>query len=1289
MPEPFAPSDPPDAPLAESSLPSWQRLFKERRTWAVKLSEQSDGMLGRVLQTDAEVLVIRRATAVAVDSVRQHLATAFQTYGNAKTWARDVLKSTESTRVGWDRTMQRYAAVPVDGQLGGFFKGADGTTTESSSLKSLATAGRQRSLWNQAQEVADGLQKRLARLERQSDEVRRQGNELVGHFNRDFNALAGDVQQPAAELAEEVSVVVKKINADYEATLTLPNSSRSLTTAMKTATVHAQEFLPSLMGILADTDQLLRATLRRKNAAMDQAVAHLRRIATIQSAIAAFKPEVDAFELAPDDEAALDAVAHVQRLPAAYASLLVEAVRRQEWSGKMTADSAALAEEMAVHKDDEERRRRKWLRSVREFLSEAAQETKALGIEVNVRTSDQSWPALTRDDVEQYLAALREAGGFEAALKEAEELVKSLDAPTKQQLRHANAQFKNGSIHSAAYGRNSLLLRGDDEFIQALQVDKTRLEERLKGSESRIRKLEDLLHRQSQMQQRPIASRPSSSGLDRFSTSPVLPSAAMIAHKPSDADMRRPSMGSRPVSATFGTNDKALLQKVVYLEEELDVERAKAARLQEHASSSAKEHAELRQQVQETTSTKQDLMDNLEAQKLEFESERRLFQDENRELKMRLEEVEEELDRTVEGHENARSELERLRQGFESESSSAKRDAAAKVKAAEERAMSLQDKLDQQETLLSDLRLEQENINGTQAEAQLALQAAHIQLSPEVPTPARLIDLASAIETVSQRASDHLRELRLALDNAQTEKAAAEDRMKRQDDEHRTLQGTLVAAQSGASSLQKELGAEQVRFQSISKELEGRLQELAHLHAQMEDRATSPDVADALKGQLASEEQKVENLQFELAMAKSAADQSEKELSGLREQIESLQSLSYASSNRLQRKSERAGQVTLHLFTQVDRMTRVLENIGYSVSRQDGEMVIQRVPRSAAVASTTLAEPQTPSAITPGLQPLPHDRSLPNYLHWATVEDDARAGEDFETFMHETQAFDLDAFSEAVVKRVKDIEHIARKWQKEAKAYREKFHRAQLDGQQKIAFRSFREGDLALFLPTRNQTPQRPWAAFNVGAPHYFLREQDSHKLQARDFLLARISKVEERVVDLGKDGTNSIAHASGEGHAAKSDDHAHSVDEYNPFGLSDGLRWYFLDAAEDKLGAPTTPGPGKTTVASAHVDAAGSIGRKLEAGGEDGGGVLTKTLAKSLDSRRSSANSRRSVPNGGGGAALNANPTVAAEVQATPSAPSQEQQPHTEEAAPKPLPMPRAMGAEDQDVRKDQLLGP
>lgn len=111
---------------------------------------------------------------------------------------------------------------------------------------------------------------------------------------------------------------------------------------------------------------------------------------------------------------------------------------------------------------------------------------------------------------------------------------------------------------------------------------------------------------------------------------------------------------------------------------------------------------------------------------------------------------------------------------------------------------------------------------------------------------------------------------------------------------------------------------------------------------------------------------------------------------------------------------------------------------------------------------------------------------------------------------------------------------------------------------------------------------------------------------------MARITKIEERVVDLSKsmNGANNNPDRRSLGEVS---DGTTSFDDENPFELSDGLRWYLVDATEEKPGAPATPGLGKSTVASANVDAKGSI----RLGRPSTGGNVAKTLTRSLDSRR------------------------------------------------------------------------
>lgn len=107
-----------------------------------------------------------------------------------------------------------------------------------------------------------------------------------------------------------------------------------------------------------------------------------------------------------------------------------------------------------------------------------------------------------------------------------------------------------------------------------------------------------------------------------------------------------------------------------------------------------------------------------------------------------------------------------------------------------------------------------------------------------------------------------------------------------------------------------------------------------------------------------------------------------------------------------------------------------------------------------------------------------------------------------------------------------------RKWQKQCKEYRDR-------AKGKISFRNFTKGDLALFLPTKN-SESKPWAAFNVSFPHYFLQAKGhlAEQLKTREWIVARITLITERVVD-------------------------HRDPLSNPYRLGDGVKYYMLEVED------------------------------------------------------------------------------------------------------------------------------
>jgi autophagy-related protein 11 len=153
--------------------------------------------------------------------------------------------------------------------------------------------------------------------------------------------------------------------------------------------------------------------------------------------------------------------------------------------------------------------------------------------------------------------------------------IKDLDRPTKQQIKRAK-NFKMGSVHEPAFGKASTLtVRGDDE-VRVLKEANGKLEDELKGTKSRVRRLEDLLHRQSQSSRLSIGGPPPSFG-PSSPGDPSTPTTEAAFPKPYEEHSRRSSISSRRFSTNLGQEDK---RRIVRLEQELAAEKEARANLE-------------------------------------------------------------------------------------------------------------------------------------------------------------------------------------------------------------------------------------------------------------------------------------------------------------------------------------------------------------------------------------------------------------------------------------------------------------------------------------------------------------------------------------------------------------------------------------------------------------------------------------------------------------------------------------------------------------------------------------
>jgi autophagy-related protein 11 len=308
-------------------------------------------------------------------------------------------------------------------------------------------------------------------------------------------------------------------------------------------------------------------------------------------------------------------------------------------------------------------------------------------------------------------------------------------------------------------------------MVRSLQDEKTKLEERLKGSDSRVRKLEDLLHRQSHL------SRPSSGNFG-----PDFPSSPASPHL--DTLSRRSSVSSRRVSMTQSPEDRALVQRIVSLEAELITEREAVQRLQKEAHTERQTNSD---KYQEAQSTKKDLIGNLEARQREFEDERRYLEAEVKKCRHRNEEMEEELDKLMDSRDHERQEAEERIHQLEADLQNAHASSAEEIQRAkdlEERIRVQQEKEQELQNKVNDLLRQNDAWSQKDQDNYHALQSAFMNLAPGGSVPLELTGVIHAIEVLSEGLSIHAK---TAEDNAS--KAMAE--IKLLEEKTHTLQSQL------------------------------------------------------------------------------------------------------------------------------------------------------------------------------------------------------------------------------------------------------------------------------------------------------------------------------------------------------------------------------------------------------------------------------------------------------------------------------------------------------------------
>ncbi|TGZ85671.1 hypothetical protein EX30DRAFT_30116 [Ascodesmis nigricans] len=1093
----------PDDLESDTDIASWRTLFKNRKAWAEYAQSQAESLAQRVRQADHETSIINRAVLVAFLSLESHSKRLDKSYNEVRDWVQTVSEERDKILREWEPAVRKLMRIPVhegfrDLAISDKAKKKPQTLCDYFDVKEVQRAA------TAAEILVERFQKEIIDLGEIIGDIGGRTAELKTGIEQ-TSRKATSIDQELSVLREDMDILVQKVRSDYDYTRQL-QGPKAASFASKRAHAATFEHLPGMVDVYSDLSKLLKQMVERKNAASAACNQHLQTLALIQSAAQPVNNRINSIDAAyHEEEEQFQILSVVLQLPELYGSLLIECVHRREWSEKFTGDSQRLAEELAHIKDDEEKRRRKWHRSTGSqlpFNLDGA--SQPIRTEVNTRGDlNGGLPTITRKDVEQYITSLKSLDRMSDVIQHLTQAMQDLDKPNKRINKRLRG-FKMGSVHEANLMGSSFMATNTEE-LKILRIDKANLLEKIKGYESRIRKLEDLLHR----------SRTSANaGHPGTSTTPVS-GMAMSPDLPSGGPSHRRSSSEALI--------EPLQARIAVLEAMLAEEKAITEALQKEATAKTESEKEMNARITQADDTKRDLIANLEALNQQHINERKDMLKEIEELKRKLDEAYEELD-----------------------------------------------------------RLEDEKLKGMESELHsLGLEASKLR---ELHT------------TDTERIDGLMKELDETKEEVERQRKRADEEVQRADEAEAALTSSEQATSrlvEQVAALEKQLKEAKESLETTRKEYNGNHESLfsamKNTYEQLSPSGPPGKDANKLLKQIDSLVTHVmtQNKEFSEKLDKEKAN------------IESIQSQHTRLQTQFDARTLKAKDLTQRLYTHNIRSIQLLERLGYRVTRNDDSIQIVKISRSSPSNESTILGRSAlnigvnESSSQPATQPqksspLAHTSTAEdiNLLYWMESPDSETEAEKYGHYIKSIGAFDLDAFSETIINRVKKTEADFKLLNKQARAYREKYYRAREEAAEKIAFRTFKVGDLALFLPTRNQAT-KPWAAFNVGAPHYFLREQDSHKLPTRDWLLARITKVEERIVDLSR---STYAAKNLPPNASDIDDTPRFLEDDNPFALSDGLRWYMLDAVEEKPGAPTTPGLSSSTVAAANVDAKGSL---------------------------------------------------------------------------------------------------
>ncbi|CAG8458641.1 3546_t:CDS:10 [Diversispora eburnea] len=967
-------------------------------------------------------------------------------------------------------------------------------------------------------------------------------NEMENSMNNN-RTYCDKIQQISEKLERDITRVQTKMTEALHSKVV--SKTKIFEAIENLASYQLKDYLPEIQKYDEYIRERIRYFMKCKSNMTKNLISNLQEISRLESAISGI-PNIMSLldsEIRSKGQKYLS-LHQVHQMPIAYAITLVEIVRRKEFIKLLLSKSQQFAEVMSEVRNFEQRRRDNYRLEIKKYvpIDIPALDDSPPICEVTTVNSDNRLPSFSKDDIQSFLNMIIQIRPL--VMSQASFLRSSniLSTKTRQQLPpidplstlqskliqllgqidSMNVEFENNIHESYAMDRNfkedmnpssnskkpsflRLLSKSSipDESktklasnTEIMYIEKTKelekANEKLLAYESRIKSLENLLETNF-----------------KASKASELSNPDLIVHESSQAfekgKFENISINfikeQENLKSEWESKHSALVTQMKVLENEL----------------------EARKKELETTNTELDSKKNeLDVTIAKLDTQNKKLEAKNAELDVRNQEWE-----ATNAELIARiKELEAYNTGI-----------GDQKKEIETSNANLNVRNQELESLNKELTTRIKNLESSNAE--LTARTKELEASNT-----KIDDQKKELETSNTKIDDQKKELEASnykLASQIKELEASNVKLTSQIKESEAVNAQLAAQKKVFADSTVELDAQMKKLNASNAELAAQMKKIkasnSELAAYKKDLKVSNAELDSkikkvedLNAGLMADKEKLEAKCSEITMKKNELEnQLMQDIKGWKDQFGRM----FTAHEESQRDLDRLREKIKNLEQERNEFTRILSKELWNYFHntrtlmRDLELPMPVTSdRQNFISLTPIDDDQT-KATESNLSDSYHVDDLDKFFASDFADEQIWPKDRYETLVTLTSKVNLAKINGMIRKMPADAKALAAKEKKSKKQYKEKYEKISQDSKEKLTFKNFKVGDLALFLPTRFNNN---WSAFNV--KNHFLRVTDkiSERLN-RDHIVAQITEITEYIAN-----------------------------NENPFGLTNGIKYYLLD---------------------------------------------------------------------------------------------------------------------------------